>query len=995
MSLLSLYLLGPPRIERDGVPISFDTRKAVALLSYLAVTGRPHSRDALAALLWPEYSQVNARATLRRTLSTLNKSLGGEWLEISREAIALVSGPGLWIDMAAFEKLVAQCRLRDQAVAESCSQCLQPLNRAAALYRDDFLAGFTLRDSPNFDEWHYFQSEGLRRELAGALERLVACYSQTSEFGTAIPHARRWLALDRLHEPAHRQLMLLYAWSGQRAAALHQYRECRQALEQELGVAPLDATTQLYEALKENRIPPPLLIASASPQQSTSMQRVQAPIPTANGNESSESSESNILSSGQRGAYPLIGRAAEWETMLRAYNAVGADGHLIAIEGEAGIGKTRLAEEFLAHVRAAGAHTLTARCYEGETNLAYGPVASVLRVALSQPGEVGRISSVPDQWLSEGLRLLPELVAARPGLAPPPPLDSPGAQSRFFEGLRQLSGALFGGEQPGVLFFDDLQWADGASLDLLRYIARRLRGWPICLLVTWRTEQAANDNRLSTLVQEAQRAGDATAIRLSRLSLLDVGELVKVAGEGADAIPHGMADRLYNETEGLPFFLIEYLSALAQGRQPPDEALGSVPGGVRDLLRSRLGSVGETGWQLLNTAAVIGRSFDFDTLREASGRGEEEAIEGLEELVGLGLVTEVRDGGARVGLHYDFSHEKLRALVYEETSLARRRLLHRRVAEAMASRAKGGREAGRWAGQIAHHFRQAGNEESAAEYARQAGIHARSLYANAEALAHFRMALALGYPEASDLHEAIGDLQTLLGEYGPALGSYETAASLAGREAPAGIEQKLAGVYGRRGDWEQAESHLEAALAALGAEGTAGERARIYADWSLTAHHRGDVERAGELARQALVEADAANDMQALAQARNMLGILASNLGRRAEARVHLETSLSLSEQLSDPNARAAALNNLALVLGAEGDRGRAVELAEQALALYSAQGDRHREAAMHNNMADLLHASGNREEAMRHLKSAVAIYAEIGVEAGAVQPAIWRLAEW
>lgn len=995
MSQLSLYLLGPPRIERDGTPLLFDTRKAVALLAYLAVTQRPHSRDALAALLWPEYSQTNARASLRRTLSTLNKALVGEWLEVSRESISLPTNPDLWVDVTAFRGLVAECLGQNNAQAPTCSHCLQPLNEAVALNRDDFLAGFSLRDSPSFDEWQFFESEGLRRELAGALERLVSCYSEMGDYGAAIPHARRWLALDRLHEPAHRQLMLLYAWSGQRASALHQYRECRQVLEQELDVAPLDVTTQLYESIKENRVPPPA--------QASSTMAVASQVRGGAGNDRSSKAQASVDShasgevttTSQAVTYPLVGRAAEWELLLKTYKGTGPDGTLVMIEGEAGIGKTRLAEEFLSDVRAAGANTLTARCYKGETNLAYGPVASALRAGLAQPGATELMGGVDDRWLSEASRLLPELAGARPGLPTPPPLDSPGAQSRFFEGLRQLFRELLGGYTSGVLFFDDLQWADSASLDLLSYLARRLHDWPGCLVVTRRSEQAANSDRLSTLMLEAQRAGTATMIRLARLSLPAVGELVKLVEEGEKEVSTTLVDRLYKETEGLPFFLVEYLSALTQGRRPTEEALGSVPGGVRDLLHSRLGSVGETGWQLLNTAAVIGRSFDFDTLREASGRSEEEAIDGLEELVGRGLVAEVRTGGGQSSLLYDFSHEKLRALVYEETSLARRRLLHRRVAEALASRARTPLEAGPLAGQITHHYRQAGNEALAAEYARMAGDHARSLYATTEALSHFRMALALGHPDAAGLHEAIGDMQTLLGEYGAALGSYETAASFSDRTARAGIEQKLGSVYARRGEWERAENHLGAALAALGSEGSAGERARLYADWSLTAHHRGDIERAGELARQALVEAEAAQDTRALAQAHNMLGILASNLGKRAEARGHLETSLLLSEQSLDPSARAAALNNLALALGAERDTERALELAEQALALCVAQGDRHLEAAMHNNLADLLHSSGAKEEAMRHLKIAVTIYAEIGVEAGAVQPAIWKLSEW
>jgi tetratricopeptide (TPR) repeat protein len=289
----------------------------------------------------------------------------------------------------------------------------------------------------------------------------------------------------------------------------------------------------------------------------------------------------------------------------------------------------------------------------------------------------------------------------------------------------------------------------------------------------------------------------------------------------------------------------------------------------------------------------------------------------------------------------------------------------------------------------------AGQEDAAAEYYRQAGDHARTLYANAEALAHLNTALALGHPEAAALHEAIGDLQTLTGEYGAALDSYETAAALSEGVALAGVEHKLGIVHGRRGEWERAESHLEEALASYGEESSAGPRARVNADWSLTVYHYGDLARAITLATRAFQLAEGAGDIRAEAQAHNMLGILAARRGDLAEAESNLGKSLHLGEKLGDPAAQVAALNNLSLAFAASGDVARAQELAEKALSLSAAQGDRPREAAIHSNLADLLHAAGRSNEAMLHLKQAVAIYAEIGVEAGDVQPAVWRLTEW
>ena len=989
MSRLALFLLGAPRIERNQVPISVDTRKAIALLAYLAVTRQRQSRDKLAALLWPDYDQTHARAALRRTLSTLHKALEGEWLDLEREQLGLHSGPDFWLDVDAFSQLLAACQHHGHPISKICPTCVDPLAEAVALYRDDFLAGFSLRDSPDFDDWQFFQAESFRHDLASALERLVSAYSALGDFDAAIATARRWLALDRLHEPAHRYLMQLYAWAGQRATALHQYRECVQIMEQELGVAPLEATTHIYQAIKENHPPSPPVLwdPPSAPGPGKMANSIQAMPTNAPVSAVSHPPWADHATNG----YPLVGRAAEWAALTRTYAESHTGGHLIIIEGEAGIGKTRLAEEFLASVRQRGATPIAARCYQGEMNLAYGPLVTGLRAALSQQDSLSHLAALPSHWLSEAARLLPELASLRPDTPAAPPLDGPGAQSRFFEALKQVIQVLHREKEPSLLFWDDIQWADNASLDFLTYLIRRLHESPLCLILTWRNELAPTSPRLQHMLSEAQRSGNVITRSLGRLSQPTISELV----QSTTINDPTLVERLYQETEGIPFFLVEYLAALANGVIIPESEDWSLPGGVRDLLHSRLIAVSETGWQLLTAAAVIGRSFDFDTLREASGRSEEETVTALEELHTMRLIREVQSGTGEQSLIYDFNHEKLRELVYEETSLARRRLLHRRIAEALTSRAHDSRESGALAGQIAYHYRLAGNEPTAAVYFKLAGDHARSLYANTEALDHFQTALALGFSEPATLHESIGDLRTLLGEYSAALRSYETAAALCEPQALSGIEHKLGAVYERRGDWEFTESHFEAALAALSENSAADVRSSIYADWSRTAHHRGESKRALDLAQKALDLAEAAHETRSLAKAHNILGILANSQGDLALARRHLEESLALAERLNDLGTRVAALNNLALVCRASGAVDRAIQFTETALALCAAQGDRHREAALHNNLADLLHSSGRSEEAMSHLKQAVIINTEIDKEAGPLQPEIWKLTEW
>lgn len=252
---LNLYLFGPLRIEQDGAAVVSRRRKAQALLAYLAVTGQPHSRDALATLLWPEFNQSQARTNLRRELAELRGILGAARLLDDRVTVALNRESPFALDLADFQQHLAQARqcLHPGHPSESdiCSTCLPHLRQAAALYTADFLAGFTLPDSPAFDDWHFFQADGLRQTLPQLLERLVVGHCAIEQFTEAIPFARRWVALDPLHEPAHCQLMLVYELAGQHAAARRQYESCVQVLDEELGVPPAEETTVLYEQIRQ------------------------------------------------------------------------------------------------------------------------------------------------------------------------------------------------------------------------------------------------------------------------------------------------------------------------------------------------------------------------------------------------------------------------------------------------------------------------------------------------------------------------------------------------------------------------------------------------------------------------------------------------------------------------------------------------------------------------------------------------------------------------
>jgi DNA-binding SARP family transcriptional activator len=333
MPELALYLLGPPRVERESQPLELQYRKNTALLAYLAVTGERHTREALVALLWPELDSGRARANLRRNLSLLRQALGGHVLTVEGDSIGLDAEADVWLDVNAFHRLLSSCRNHGHPEAQVCPECLVALEQAVALHRGDFLAGFSLTDSLGFDDWQFFEAEQLRRELASALERLVRGHSAHEQYDSAISYARRWLALDPLHEPAHRALMRLYAASGQRAAALRQYGECERLLQEELGAAPEPETTQLYEAIRSGTLTSETRFLEEN---GFLGNPPSPPMPEAGPAGLSQGNLPVSLSS-------FVGRAHELEELAGLVHAPSR--RLVTVVGPGGMGKTRLALE--------------------------------------------------------------------------------------------------------------------------------------------------------------------------------------------------------------------------------------------------------------------------------------------------------------------------------------------------------------------------------------------------------------------------------------------------------------------------------------------------------------------------------------------------------------------------------------------------------------------------------------------------------------------------
>jgi len=944
---LSVRLLGPLEVAIAGRPIVVDTRKALAIVALVAAEGRPFARDELAAMFWPEADDEAARGALRRTLSALRAAVGASGLVIDRTQVALdptISS----VDLADLERLAASSRSSD-------------LESAAALAKGPFLAGFAVRDSPAFDDWQAARAVRVDRTVGSILDRLAAARLSSGDASGAVEAASRRVALDPLDELGQRRLIELFARSADRSGAIRQYRELVALFDRELGVAPLRETTELYDAIREGRLPA-------------------GPTPVAPLAAETRERAGSTLSVASPGVVPLVGREREVATVGSAWRASASKGGIVIIEGEAGIGKTRLADTVAATIATDGGVVLAARGYPGEGAIAYGPIAELLRAGLATPHGASRLAALDEIARREIGRLVDLPAALRVAGAPVP--EGASARVRLLDAIAGALAALAAGPVPGLIWVDDLHLADDPTREALAYIARRLDGRSLLLLVAWRREDLTA-NGLAT-ADDLVRLSTATSISLRRLDRDEVAAIVRASRP--DQPDEALIDAFMAESEGLPLHVVE---ALATGKPPGS----SMPRAVHALLRERIASVGEIAGQVLSAAAVIGRSFDLGTVREASGRSEEETVVAIEELMRRGIVREV-PGAVGPSVRYDFAHGRMRDVAYEGTSLARRRLLHRRTAGALRlEHSAGGRDDLSRFALIAGHERDAGRPSEAADAFLAAAGQAEAVFANREAIDHLSAAIALGHPDSAGAHARVGELRARLGEYPGAITSLETAAARAASSDVPAIELALGRVHRRRGDLVASASHLESVLAAPDLSDEL--RARALVERSVLALRAGDLDVAGEAASEARAAADRLDDSHLAGLAERLVGLIAHAQGDLAGARDALARSVAMAADDPDPTASIAALTALALALAADGSVDEGVATATTAIDACRRIGDRHLEAAVENHLADMLHEARRADDSMVHLKRAVALFAEIGEDAREPDPGIWTLAAW
>ncbi len=913
MARLSLTLFGGfrARIDPDQALV-IAIKKSQALLAYLALPlGQAHPRDKLAALLWGDMQEAQARAGLRQTLYTLRRVLGDpEPLRLVGETVALE--PAL---------VAADVRAFEQRIARGTREALE---EAVALYQGDLLEGLTLQEPP-FEEWLVAERLRLRELALEALARLLVQQRDAGALDEAVQTALRLVALDPLQEPVHRTLMRLYLQIGRRGAALRQYQLCVGALQRELHAEPDDETRALYQQILQRRPGRPSVA------------------PHAAGPGAARAGTEGLLHTDALAAEtPIVGREVELAQLRDALQAALAGrGQLVAVTGEAGIGKSRLVGELVAEASRKGARVLLGRCFETEQVLPFGPWINVLRDSrLAADGEtLGRLGPV---WRAELARLLPEIA---PGTSPGAPTSDP---AQLFEAVAQLLERV-ALAQPAVLVFEDLHWADEMSLRLLAFAGRRLQRWRLLIVATVRDEDLLEATLLRHTLDELGRGHHVSRLSLGSLSRENTVALARALVQLPGVSP--LEERIWRASRGNPFMVVETLRALRGGSLPEDKSALPLPERVRDLIAHRLERLGDRSRRLLALAAVVGRPFDFALLHRATDLGEAEVAEGVEELVRHRVLH-----GSGEGL--EFTHDRIREVVYGQLVPARRALLHRRVAEALEALHTGALEAHALA--LGTHYWEGEAWARAVVYLTQAGVQASLRYAKRDAVSCHEQALAAltHLPEsrqtreqAAELHFNLAHSLSLMGQLERAKESFLLAEALAvaldDHRRLGQIHGGMTYLLGHEGDFEAAtRSGLRALTiaASLGDRGlevwTSVGLGRVYFGQG---NYRAAIDRlrwvTGALKDTPVDERFGRGSLMPSVAGRAWLALCLGHIGEYSEAIAWGSEGVRIADAVAGPQERVWAYYCLSCVQLERGDADLATPLLEQAALLCGEAG--------------------------------------------------------
>ncbi len=773
---LNLRVLGIFQATLDGAHLVFESNKVRALLIYLMMEpGRPHSREVLADLLWPERPQRSAMSNLRYALADLRGSIGNTannstFLTITRETIQFNSLSNYWLDAIEFNSII------DSHFASNLSS-IPDLENAVTLYRGKFLEGFSVHNSAPFEEWMRNQREQFSHQIQTVLSTLAGYYERQGNFQQALKWVRRQLDLEPWNEELYRRVMRLLAFDGQRDAALFQYDTCRRLLASELDVIPSEQTTKLYESIRDGTIYIPLHFIKPEVDKTSSLYQ----------------------------RHPLfVARKEELQALTRNLKAALSNrGCAVFVSGEAGIGKTMLVKEFSRRSQKIYPNLLAVytncNAFIGSID-SYLPFFDILRV-LAGDIDTQWASGIVDReqarrlWdalpvviqvlMESGTNLIDRFIPAGELLARARALEhfqtnklekyieqksghaietGPGSgarrQSEIFEEVNKVLRAI-SQTYPLLIVIDDLQWADQDTVNLFFYLCRRLIGSRIMIIGAYRLEDTtlplyAKPSPFLATVHELQMTSGEAPIDLSHS---DVHQFINdLLDSEPNALGKDFCASLEQHTAGIPLFSVELLYAMQErgdlikdqaGRWITNTTLDweTLPPRVEVVIAEQVEQLPIETQQILCIASVEGDEFSVEVLATLLNCTSEDVMAQLSGplsklhriVIPLGM-QHVGKMGNRLS-RYRFRHHLFQSFFYSHQDIIKRARLHEAIGESLEYFYLGQTE--EIAVLLARHFECANLREKAATYLLQAGKKAQRLFANAEALGHFKHGLNL------------------------------------------------------------------------------------------------------------------------------------------------------------------------------------------------------------------------------------------------------------
>lgn len=800
MPILTLKLFGQPEVKIAGEAVAgFHSKKARALLFYLAVTSHPQARTVLASLFWGKFPDDRAMSNLRKTLSNLNQ-LVGSYLTIERNQVAFDRTAEWWSDVKAFEAELSKL---------DTGEGLESAERAAAIYQGDFLEGFYIDEAPEWENWVLLERQRLQEGYYKALLGLANFHSEKGDYERAIGFAQKLVAEEPWREDGQRLLIGLYAQNGQRGRAVRQYDAFRQVLAEELDISPTPETEILIEGIRSGETGSAEKTLPRRQSPSASPESMQLP---------------SFLDEGfvptEKAQPPFVGRErelAQIDEYLRA--ALSGSGRIAFVTGEAGRGKSTLLAEFSRRAQDHYPNLIVAagRCnaffgsgdpfhpFREILGLLCGDLESPLQAREITPGQAKRlwelVPSTAQALITEGKSLLEFFVSgqdllgrtryfsrqdperfARLGKL----IDKGGPRHIEKDELLSEFSAVLGAlakEHALLLILDDLQWVDRSSLDLLFHMSRRLHAQRIFILGAYRPSEVAITHpsnqesntvaSLSALLAEFKRRFGSFEINLDQTSSESRRQFIEALIDSRpNQLDESFRDAFYQRTRGHALFTVEMLREMqarddlfrdenGKWRAAQELDWERLPARVEAVISQRIYRIDKELRQLLEAASVEGEEFSAQILSRVLDRDLRQVLQQLTRLeTEHRLVRET----AEIVLadltltRYKFNHILFQEYLYHHLSQGERRLLHRAIAAALEAV---------YAGQIesviiplAQHYKQADQSKKATTYLLAAGDRARNQNAFGEALEHYQQALR-SLKEKGELEEAARTLMKI------------------------------------------------------------------------------------------------------------------------------------------------------------------------------------------------------------------------------------------